>query len=210
MASDLVFYTAPMSRGRIVRWMLEEVGAPCDTVLLDLRNQPADFRRVNPMGKVPAIVHRGRTVTEAAAICAYLADAFPAAQLGPSDDERASYYRWLFFCAGPAESAMVNQTLGFEVPAERQGGVGYGSYERAVDALEHAVSTSDYVAGKRFTAADVYVASQVGWGVGTSSLPRRAAFESYLGRTMGRPAAVRAREIDDDLIRRYAAAAAKA
>jgi glutathione S-transferase len=207
MASDLVFYTSPMSRGRIARWMLEEVGQPYETVLLDLRNLPADYRRINPMGKVPAIVHRGRVVTEAAAICAYLADAFPSAKLAPNDDERASYYRWLFFAAGPVEAAMVNQSLGFQVPAEREGMIGYGSHARTVDALEQAVSAHDYVAGPRFTAADVYVASQIGWGTGTGGLPKRPAFEAYLGRTQGRPAAVRAREIDDDWIRKYAAAA---
>jgi len=207
MAGELTLYTAPMSRGRIARWMLEEVGEPYDTVLLDLRNPPADYRRINPMGKVPAIVHRGRAVTEAAAICAYLADAFPSAKLAPNEAERASYYRWLFFASGPVEAAMIDAALGVQVPAESERMVGYGSHARAVDALEQAVSAHDFVAGPRFTAADVYVASQIGWGTGTGGLPKRPAFDAYLGRTLGRPAAVRAREIDDEHIRRYAAAA---
>src|SRR5262245_41902275 len=134
MPSELLFYTAPMSRGRIVRWMLEEVGEPYDAVLLDLYDKPADYRRVNPMGKVPALVHRGRTVTEAAAICAYLAEAFPKAGLAPRDDERADYFRWLFFAAGPVEATMVNQALGVAIPAERAGMVGYNA--STADALE--------------------------------------------------------------------------
>ena len=209
MASELTFYTAPMSRGRVVRWMLEEVGVPYEAVYLDLSQAPSvvdEYRRINPMLKVPTIVHRGRTVSETAAICVYLAETFPQAKLAPSEDERASYYRWLFFAAGPVESAMVDKALGVEVPADLQRMVGYGSHARMVDALESAVSAQDYVAGKRFTAADVYVGSQIGWGMGSGGLPPRPAFEASLGRVMGRPAAVRAREIDDDLIRKYAAA----
>jgi glutathione S-transferase len=209
MASEITFYTAPMSRGRVVRWLLEELGEPYDAVLLDLRNLPAEFRRLNPIGKVPVIVHRGRVVSETPAICTYLAEVFPKAGLGPTADERADFYRWMFFASGPLENAIVNQALGFEVPAERQATVGYGNLERAVAALEHAVSAHEYIAGKRFTAADVYVASQIGWGMGSGGLPRRPAFEAYAGRTLGRPASVRAQEIDDGWIRRYAAAVAK-
>ncbi len=206
MASDLVFYTAPMSRGRMVRWMLEELGEPYQAVLLDLRNLPADYKRLNPIAKVPAIVHRGRVVRETPAICVFLAETFPRAGLGPTADERADFFRWLFFASGPLEAAMVNQMLGVSVPAERQGTVGYGSLERTVAALEQAVSAHEYIAGARFTAADVYVASQIGWGMGTGGLPRRAAFEAYAARTLGRPASLRAQEIDDTWIRKYAAA----
>jgi glutathione S-transferase len=206
MGSGLVFYTHPMSRGRIARWMLEEVGAPYETVLITL-GQPNDaLRAINPMVKVPALVHRGRTVTETAAICAYLADSFPAARLAPSEAERADYYRWLFFTAGPVESALLDRALGLEVPPERQSSVGYGTFARMVDALEQAVSAHPYVAGDRFTAADVYVASLIESGTSFLGLPKREAFTPYLSRTWARPAAVRAREIDDTLIRNYAAA----
>ena len=104
MADDLIFYTNPMSRGQIVRWMLEEVGAPYEPRILDYGTTMKDtaYLAVNPMGKVPAIVHDGKVVTECAAICAYLADAFPAAGLAPDPADRADYYRWLFFTAGSA------------------------------------------------------------------------------------------------------------
>ncbi|HRE36661.1 MAG TPA: glutathione S-transferase, partial [Sphingopyxis terrae] len=109
MADDLIFYTNPMSRGQIVRWMLEEVGAPYQTQILgyDDSMKGADYLAINPMGKVPAIVHRGKVVTECAAICAYLADAFPDAGLAPPLEARADYYRWLFFAAGPLETAVT-------------------------------------------------------------------------------------------------------
>jgi glutathione S-transferase len=198
MASDLIFYTNPMSRGRIIRWMLEEVGQPYETVILEWGNtgQFDTYRSINPMGKIPAIIHAGRTVTEAAAICAYLAEAFPEAGLAPKAEERADYYRWLFFAAGPAEAAMVNNTLGWHVPDDMQRMVGYGSYDKMVDVLEQAVSAHPYIAGDRFTAADVYVGSQIGWGTGVGSLPRRPAFADYVGRVTSRPAWKRAQEID--------------
>lgn len=200
--TELVFYTHPMSRGRIVRWMLEEVGTPYDTVLLDFATsaKSKDFLRLNPMGKVPTIVHRGQVVTEGAAICAYLAEAFPEAGLAPAENERADYYRWLFFSAGPVEQAVTNRSLGLDPPADRSSTVGYGTYDLTVDTLEKAVSAHTYVAGERFTAADVYVGSQVGWGVNFGTLPKRPAFEAYLERVYMRPAAVRAREIDDALV----------
>lgn len=205
--SELVFYTNPMSRGRIARWMLEEVGAPYETVLLDFTSgaKSEDFLRINPMGKVPTIVHGGRVVTEGAAICAYLAEAFPEAGLAPTKAELADYYRWLFFAAGPVEQAVVNHSLGLDAPADRQAMVGYGTYDLTVDTLEMAVSAKPYIAGDRFTAADVYVGSQVGWGVNFGTLPKRPAFEAYLSRVYERPAAVRAREIDDALIAKASA-----
>ncbi len=204
MSEDIVFYTHPMSRGRIVRWMLEEIGQPYRTELLDFgttMKAPA-FRAVNPMGKVPAILHRGTAVTEAAAICAYLADAFPQAGLAPppGDPARGPYYRWMFFAAGPVEAAVSNRALGVEVPPERRGMVGYGSLDEVVTALDHAVSQGAYLAGDRFTAADVYVGSQIGWGMMFGTMEKRPAFERYWERIGSRPAAVRARAIDDALM----------
>lgn len=201
MASDLIFYTNPMSRGRVIRWMLEEVGAPYETVILEWGNaaQFEDYRRINPMAKIPAIVHAGRTVTETPAICAYLAEAFPKAGLAPTEAERADYYRWLFFTAGPAEAAMVNKALGVEVAPDMQRMVGYGSYDRMVDVLEQAVAAKPYIAGDRFTAADVYIGSQIGWGMGVGMLPRREALGAYVARVTSRPAWKRAQEIDGPL-----------
>lgn len=198
--SDLIFYTNPMSRGRIARWMLEEVGQPYETRLVDWADKPADFVAANPMAKVPTIVHRGQVVTEAGAIIAYLADAFPEAGLAPAAPERAAYYRWMFFAAGPLEAATTDRALGVAPTAEQQGMVGYGSLDRVVDALKGAVSTGTYIAGERFTAADVYVGSHISWGLQFGSLPKSREFDRYLDGIMARPAAVRAREIDDALI----------
>ncbi len=201
MSASLTFYTNPMSRGQIVRWMLEEVGAPYDQVLLDFGSgmKDAAYLAINPMGKVPAIKHGDHVVTECAAICAYLADAFPEAGLAPPLSERADYYRWLFFAAGPLEQALVNTSLGFEVPAEKTGMAGYGNFALTVDVLEMAVSKHDHVAGPEFSAADVYVGSQIVWGTRFGTLPKRPAFESYAARITARPAYVRANEIDGAL-----------
>ena len=198
----LTLYTNPMSRGRIARWMLEEVGAPYDTVVLDyattLKAEP--FLSINPMGKVPAIVHDGRVVTEGAAICAYLAEAFPAAGLAPTDDERADYYRWLFFAAGPVEAAITNRSLGVAPDEKQQRMVGYATFDRMVDVFEAAVSAHPFIAGDRFTAADVYVGAQVIWGLQFGSLPSRDGFASYASRLTTRDAYTRAAALDDAAI----------
>lgn len=199
MSEELVFYTNPMSRGRIARWMLEEVGHPYRTVLLDYGPQMSapDYRALNPMAKVPTVVHGKTVVTECAAICAWLADTFPDAGLAPPPGDRGAYYRWLFFAAGPVEAAVTNRALGVEVPEERRGMIGYGDFARVMDALEAAVSGDGYVAGDRFTAADVYVGSHVGWGLRFGSIEDRPAFRAYWERIADRPAAVRAGELDD-------------
>src|SRR5471030_433976 len=204
MADELVFYTHPMSRGRIARWMLEEIGEPYRTEILGYDNSmkaPA-YLAINPMGKVPAIRHGEAIVTEGGAICAYLADAFPQAGLAPpsGDPSRAPYYRWMFFAAGPIEAATTNKALGFQLPEGRGRMAGYGSYEDVMSTLERAVSQSDYVAGDKFTAADVYFGAQIGAGMQFGMIEKRPAFEQYWARISGRPAAKRAREIDDALI----------
>ncbi len=204
MSDELVFYTNPMSRGRIVRWMLEEVGQPYRTEVLDYGTtmKAPEYLAVNPMGKVPAIRHGDVVVTEGAAICAYLADAFPQAGLAPpvTDRLRGTYYRWLFFAAGPIEAATTNKSLGVVPSDEQRRMVGYGSIEAVSDALELAVAGREYIVGDRFSAADVYVGSHLGWGLQFGTFERLPAFEQYLGRVMNRPAAVRAREIDDALL----------
>lgn len=203
MSEDLVFYTHPMSRGRIVRWMLEELGQPYSTEILEYGTtmKAPDYLAVNPMGKVPAIRHGEAVVTECGAICAYLADAFPEAGLAPppGDPSRGAYLRWLFFGAGPVEAAVTNKSLGFETPADKQGTVGYGCWDDVNAALDSLLSANAYVAGARFTAADVYLGSQIGWGLMFGTLEKRPALESYWERISSRPAAVRAREIDDAL-----------
>ncbi|HZH25997.1 MAG TPA: glutathione S-transferase family protein [Azospirillaceae bacterium] len=204
MAEDLVFYTHPMSRGRTVRWMLEEIGRPYRTELLEYgttMKAPA-YLAINPMGKVPAIRHGDTVVTESAAICTYLADAFPEAGLAPppGDRLRGPYYRWMFFAAGPMEAATNAKAFNLEVPPDRRGMVGYGSYADVMNAMEGAVSGREYLVGDRFTAADLYFGSFLGFGMAFGLIEKRPVFEQYWNRISARPAAVRAREIDDALI----------
>ncbi len=197
----LTFYTHPQSRGRIVRWMLEEVGTPYDTVLLDYGTtmKAPEYLAINPMGKVPAIRHGDAVVTEVAAICAYLADAFPQAGLAPAPGsrQRGPYYRWLFFAAGPVEAAVSNQALGFVVPPGRERMMGYGSLAEVMHVLEGAVSRGEYLLGSQFSAADVYLGSHLGFGMQFGGIEKRPAFEAYWARISARPAAVRARAMDD-------------
>lgn len=202
MARSLTFYTNPMSRGRIVRWMLEEVGAPYETQVLEYGTtmKSADYLAVNPLGKVPAIRHGGQVVTECAAICAYLADAFPQAGLAPPMDARVDYYRWLFFAAGPLEAAITNRSLGVEVPEARRGTVGYAPLPLLVDTLSAALLGRDYIAGDAFSAADVYVGSHIAWGLRFGTIEPRPEFEPYLARITTRDAYRRAQALDDALM----------
>ena len=200
---ELTFYTNPMSRGQIARWMLEEAGADYDTVILDYGTtmKGADYRAINPMGKVPAIVHHGNVVTEGAAICAYLADAFPAAGLAPATHaERAAYYRWLFFAAGPIEAAITNKSLGVQPSDDQRRMVGYDTFDTVVDVLDKQVAANAYVCGDRFTAADVYFGSQIIWGTQFGSLPARDSFAAYVERLTAREAYKKAKQIDNELI----------
>src|SRR5580692_152735 len=201
MADELVFYTNPQSRGRIVRWMLEEVGQPYKTEIIEYASQMKgpDYLAINPMGKVPALRHGDAVITETAAICAYLADAFPQAHLAPppGDRLRAPYYRWMFFAAGPIEAASSNKAMGFVVPPERERMMGYGNHALALKTLENAVARGPYLVGDSFTAADVYVGSQIGFGMMFGMIEKRPAFETYWQRISSRPAYRRAKELDD-------------
>lgn len=211
-ACDLVFYTHPMSRGRIARWMLEEIGQPYRQVWMDFGTtaKAPDYLALNPMGKVPTLQHQGQVITECAAICAYLAETFPEAGLSPTPAERADYYRWLLFAAGPVEAAVVDRALGVTVAPKQEGMVGYGNYERTMDTLARAVSAHPWIAGDRFTAADVYVGSQVMWGLQFKSLPERPEFRAYAERLATRPARLAAAAIDDPAAQALMAARAAA
>jgi len=196
MADKIVFYHNPMSRGRIVRWMLEEVGVPYETKIVNLEkreHKAPEYLAVNPMGKIPAIVHNGTVVTETAAICAYLADAFPRAGLAPGvgDAARGTYYRWLFFAAGCLEPAIIDK-VNARPKIEREGMLSYGTYETTLATLEKALVPGPWILGERFSAADVYVGSCVGWGLYTKGLEPRSAFLSYSERCQQRPANKRA------------------
>jgi len=207
MPVDLQFYTNPQSRGRIARWMLEETGQPYDTHALGYADTMKGdaYRAINPMMKVPAIVHRGHVVTECAAICAYAADAFPEAALAPPPAERHDYYRWLFFAAGPVEQAAIDRARKIEVSAEQGRMVGYGGFDQVIDTLDGLLATRDYVTHDRFTAADVYLGSHLMWGRLFGWLPQRAAFDRYLDRLAQRPAYVRAGKKDEALAAQLAA-----
>jgi glutathione S-transferase len=204
MSEDLVLYTNPMSRGRIVRWMLEETGAPYSTEILEYgttMKAPA-YLAINPMGKVPALRHGDTIVTEVSAICAYLADAFPQAGLAPAPTSklRGAYYRWLFYAAGPVEQAVTNRALGFVVPEGRSVMAGYGNFADVMNTLEAAVTGRTYLVGDTFSAADVYLGSQIGFGLMFGSMEKRPAFEAYYAGLRQRPALIRANAIDDALI----------
>ena len=206
----LTFYTNPQSRGQIIRWMLEEVGAAYETVVLDYATtlKGAEYLAINPMGKIPAIVHDGKVVTECAAICAYLADAFPDAGLAPPPADRADYYRWLFFAAGPVEAAFTNKSLGVEPNAQQQRMAGYGTFDTVFDVLEQVLGKSGgYVAADHFTAADLYLGSQLAFMLRFGVLEPRGVFTEYVGRLTAREAYKRAAAIDEGLIKAAAAAA---
>jgi glutathione S-transferase len=204
MSDELVFYTNPMSRGRIVRWMLEEVGTPYRTEILEYASsmKSPEYLAVNPMGKVPAIRHGDVVVTEGGAICAYLADAFPEAGLAPAigDKRRGTYFRWLFFAAGPIEAAVSARSMGWEAAPEKSRMLGWGSYADVMNAIEGAVTDREYLLGDRFSAADVYFGSHVIWGMGFGGIEKRPALEAYAARLQARPANKRAAEIDDALV----------
>lgn len=197
----LTFYTNPQSRGRIARWMLEETSQPYGTVVLEYYTsmKAPEYLAVNPMGKVPALVHDGRVITENAAICTYLAMTFPAAGLMAED--KAAYFRWMFFAAGPLEQAVVNSGFGWSPkgPQEKRR-AGYGDLDDVLAALAGHLEKNDYIADSRFTAADVYVGSQIGWGMQFGGIPKSEVFAAYWARLKDRPALLAANAKDNALI----------
>ncbi|MCY3626386.1 MAG: glutathione S-transferase family protein [Gammaproteobacteria bacterium] len=202
MDNTITFYTHPMSRGRIVRWMLEELGVEYTTEIVEYGPpmKSENYLAVNPMGKVPALTCGNEIITEVAGICAFLADRFPEKGLLPEPGNRGSYYRWLFFGAGPIEQAVTNHALGFKVPKEKQPMIGYGKLERVLNTLEAKLNADEFIAGNQFSAADVYVGSHVIWGLQFKTVDERPAFVDYMSRLKERPAYQRAKEIDDRLM----------
>lgn len=202
--AEFTFYTNPMSRGQIVRWALHEAGADYDQVTFTWETRPAELKALNPMNKVPTLVHHhgghDHVITECAAICHYLAETHPAAELLPNAEERAEYYRWLFFAAGPLEQAVVAKSMGWEVPEGRAGMAGFGSLELTLDTCDDWLSAHDYAAGGRFTMADVYFGSQFIWGLRFGSIPERPSFKAYVERLVGREKYLEGLAIDQALI----------
>ena len=201
--AEYTFYTNPMSRGQIARWALHEAGADYEQVLVDWANKPAGLAKANPMAKLPTIVHHhgghDHAVTEAAAICHYLAE-MTATELLPRSEEKADYFRYLFFAAGPVEQAVVAKSMGWQVPPDKEMMTGFGCYDRTIDAFETMLEGRDFVCGKRFTMADVYVGSQVDWGLSFKSISARPAFEAYAARLREREGYKAAKAIDGRLI----------
>jgi glutathione S-transferase len=203
MSEEVVFYHNPMSRGRMVHWMLEETGAPYRLELINFEkgeNRKPAFLAVNPMGKIPAIVHRDTVVTETGAIITFLADAFPSNKLAPAigDPARGTYLRWMFFGQGCIEPAFIDRMLA-RPAADKPTAVGYGSYDDVVRATEKALTPGPYLLGSRFSAADVYIGSQLAFGMMMKILDPRPAFQSYVGLLAERPAYRRFSEQGDKL-----------
>ncbi|MGH6894436.1 MAG: glutathione S-transferase family protein [Dongiaceae bacterium] len=191
MDSTIIFHHAPMSRGNIVSWMLEELGVPYKLDAMSFERgdhkKPA-YLAINPMGKVPAITHKGVVVTEAAAICAYLADEFPAAKLSVpiGDPRRGPYLRWLFFGPACLEQAIIDRML--ERPASQARTLSYGTFDATMETVAKTVAVGPYLVGELFTAADVVIGSTLQWGTMMKAMPERPEFGAYLGRLRERPA----------------------
>ncbi len=204
MSAPITLYTNPFSRGRTVRWMLEELMVPYQIQVLDYGTamKSPDYLAINPMGKVPALTHGDAIVTETAAICAYLADAFPDAGLAPAPGTpaRAAYLRWLFFGAGPLEAAGLNNALGVNVAPEQERMTGYGTLARVVEVLDATLAQQPYLTGEQFTAADLYIGASLGWMIGFKLIPGTPALNAYVAKVKQRPAAVTAAALDDALI----------
>lgn len=199
------FYTVAMSRGQISRWALHEAGADYAHVMMEWDKRPDTFRAINPMNKVPALVHHtptgDHTITECAAINHYLAETHPEAGLLPDAHEKAAYFRWLFFAAGPLEQAVMAQMLGWELAQGKGATAGFGSLELTLDALDGWLSSHDFAAGARFTMADTYVGSQFVWGLRFGTIPERPSFRAYVERVTQRPAYREANAIDAAIIK---------
>lgn len=203
--SDYTFFTHPMSRGQIARWALHEVDADYTQELVDLAKKPAALMDANPLGKVPTLVHHHgdhvHVVTEGAAICHYLAEVETQANLLAQPHEKADYFRYLFFAAGPMEHAVVNNGMGWASDdPKKQGTLGYGSYQRALDTFDQMLTGRDYVCGDRFTMADVFVGAQVDWGLQFGTIEERDSFKAYAERLREREAYKAAKAIDMALI----------
>ena len=201
--SNLTLYHAAPSRSSIALWMLEEVGEPFDIHLLSFKKgetRAANYLKVNPMGKVPALKHGDVVVTEAAAICTYLADAFPHAGLNVpiGDPRRGPYLKWLFFGPTCVEAAIMDRSFPRAGEPPRQA-LGYGDHESVMNALSEAVQKGPYLMGEQFTAADVVIGSGLRFGMMFKGLPERPEFVAYAGRVAKRPAAKRAAQKDQEL-----------
>jgi len=201
--ANLTLYHAAPSRSSIARWMLEELGESYDLHVLSLakgEQRAPDYLAVNPMGKVPALKHGNTVITEAAAICTYLADEFPQARLNVpvGDPRRGTYLRWLFFAPSCIEPAITDRAFPRK-EEPRRGMLGYGDFDTVMAVVAAAVEPGPYLMGEQFTAADVVLGSTLRWGMMFGVLPKRPEFVAYVGRLEQRPALKRAIALDQEL-----------
>jgi glutathione S-transferase len=197
---DLTLYHAAPSRASIVLWMLEELGEPYAIKLIKLSagdNMKPDYLAINPMGKVPALKHGDTIITEVAAICTYLADAFPEKKLNVpiGTPRRGVYLKWLFFGPGCMEPAVIDRAAPRKEEA-RRGMLGYGDFDTTMNVVAKAVEKGPWLMGEQFTAADVVIGSQIRWGMMFKMLPERKEFADYAARIAARPAVQRAEAKD--------------
>lgn len=191
MTDKPILYHMPQTRGGTTLWMNEELGDVCELKLVNLRKgegRTPQFLKINPMGKLPALQHKGVVVTEAAAICAYLADAFPAAGLAPatSDPRRGVYYRWMFFAPSCIEPMMLDR-LG-KVTRENATAAGHGDFERVTASIEQALSNGPFILGDKFSAADVVMGSTLFFATMFGAIPKEGRVKDYVDRIAARPA----------------------
>jgi len=201
--ADLKLYHASPSRSSIILWMLEELGEPYELKLLKLSEndqQKPDYLAINPMGKVPTLEHKGVVITEGAAICTYLADAFPQKKLNVpiGDPRRGPYLKWLFFGPGCFEPAVIDRAAPRKEEA-RRAMLGYGDFDTTMNVVAKAVEKGPWIMGDQFTAADVVIGSNIRWGMMFKMVPERQTFLDYAARIAARPAAQRAEARDKAL-----------
>ena len=201
--AEYTFFFNPMSRAQIARWALHEANADYEPVFVDWANKPQALLDANPMGKLPTIIHHhgghDHVVSEGAAVCHYIAE-MSAPDLLPRTEEKADYFRWAFFAAGPVEQAVTNRAYGWNPDEKQELSVGFGHFDRTIGALDWWFSSHDYVCGSRFTMADVYVGSAVDWGMQFGTIPASDSLAAYADRVRSREAYQAGKAIDNALI----------
>jgi glutathione S-transferase len=170
--------------------------------VLEYGTHKQELLKYNPMGKFPTLLHGETVVTEAAAIISYLADAFPEKGLAPEigSKEHGTYYRWLFYAAGPMEAAIIDKVLGLNIENDKKVFVGYGCFDDVIATLDKKLSEDEYVLGDKFSAADIYLGSSVHYGLQFNTLPDLPSFVRYAQQISSREAYVRSDEIDNKLL----------
>jgi glutathione S-transferase len=207
----ITLYYAPQTRARGARILLEELGAPYELHVLNMKageqRQPA-YLAINPLGKVPAIGHRGQIVTEQVAVFTYLADLFPQAGLAPGLDDpmRGPYLRWIAYYGSSFEPALIDRAMKREpAPATMSP---YGDCDAVLDALEKQLARGPYLLGERMTAADVLWGTALNWTISFGLVPKNDVFAAYVERMTSRPAFQKVAAEDSELAAQHAAAVA--